>query len=223
MLPRLPNCRTRRGLACAGVAASAQSLGSRRSTPPAIKGDYSRSFSRGGHGLSYLCPPAGGLRRRSCRRYPSFIYSTGIRYFRFSARATSSAIDDKLPEAIVVASLRVIRQAHHRRHIDFMPPGPGIDPKETRVADFHNFLEREVRRPSSAAIASIHQRVLFGQSRAGALTSIRRLLGRSVLGSDRQQSILESRREIFYGAPRGRRERTSACSLCSEPTNIQSD
>ena len=84
-----------------------------------------------------------------------------------------------------------------------MPAGPAVKPGESRVADFHLFLERELLpQVESRYRAASSKRILFGQSRAGAL-----ILYSAFTRPDVFWARIASNpswvpgREIFYGEP----------------------
>jgi predicted alpha/beta superfamily hydrolase len=139
------------------------------------------------------------------RRYPIVYLLDGDSLFPVvGGNHIFLTIDDKLPEAIVVGiSYGSFEKPTNRRHIDFMPPSPGVKPQETRAADFHRFLERELLpMVESRYRADPTRRILFGQSRAGAM-----ILYSAFTQPDLFWARIASNpswvpgREIFYGAP----------------------
>ena len=173
---------------------------------PAIKGDYFPINSREtDHGYHVYVRLPEGYAEDPARRYPVVYLLDGDSLFPIlGASHIFLTIDDELPEAIIVGiSYGSFAKPINRRHIDFMPPAPGVDPKDARVADFHRFLERELL-PTVERRYRIDpaRRVLFGQSRAGAL-----ILYSAFVRPDLFWARIASNpswspgREIFYGAP----------------------
>ena len=173
---------------------------------PAIKGDYFplRSVEADHDYHIYVRLPE-GYADDSARLYPIVYLLDGDSLFPIlGASHLFLTIDDKLPEAIVVGiAYGSFAKPINRRHVDFMPPGPGIEPKEARIDDFHRFLERELL----PAVESRYRvdpakRILFGQSRGGALV---------LYSAFKQPDLFWARiasnpslvpgREIFYGEP----------------------
>jgi predicted alpha/beta superfamily hydrolase len=106
------------------------------------------------------------------RRYPVVYLLDGDGLFPvIGGNHIFLTIDDKLPEAIVVGiAYGGFTIPPNRRHIDFMPPGPQVKPGESRIDEFHRFLERELLPAvESRYRADPSRRILFGQSRGGAL------------------------------------------------------
>lgn len=169
---------------------------------PALAGDYFplRSRSNGHDYHIYVRLPEGYEAERS-RRYPIVYLLDGDSLFPVvGANHIFLTIDDKIPEAIVVGiAYGSFAKPINRRHIDFMPPGP----EESGTAAFHRFLESELL-PSveSRYRADPSRRILFGQSRAGAM-----ILYSAFTRPDLFWARIASNpswvpgREIFYGAP----------------------
>lgn len=139
------------------------------------------------------------------RRYPIVYLLDGDGLFgSIAGNHIYLTIDDKLPEAIVVGiAYGSFDKPTNRRHIDFMPPGPGLKPDEARIADFHRFLERElIPAVEGRYRADPSRRILFGQSRGGAL-----ILYSAFTSPDLFWARIASNpswtpgREIFYGPP----------------------
>jgi uncharacterized protein len=139
------------------------------------------------------------------RRYPIVYLLDGDSLFPILASShLFLTIDDKLPEAIVVGiSYGSFDKPTNRRHIDFMPLGPRVKPEDARVEDFHRFLERELLPAvESRYRADPGKRVLFGQSRGGAL-----ILYSAFTRPDLFWARIASNpswtpgENIFYGAP----------------------
>jgi hypothetical protein len=139
------------------------------------------------------------------RRYPIVYLLDGDSLFPVvGGNHIFLTIDDKMPEAIVVGiAYGSFDKPVNRRHIDFMPPGPDLKQEETRVADFHAFLERElIPAVESKYRADASKRILFGQSRGGAL-----ILYSAFRHPDLFWARIASNpswtpgEEIFYGAP----------------------
>lgn len=196
------------GSACASVAAATAQPATIAPVDylPAIKGDYFPIRSReAGHGYHiYVRLPQGYADDRQ-RRYPVVYLLDGDSLFPIiGANHIFLTIDDQMPEAIVVGiAYGSFAKPINRRHIDFMPPGPGVRPEEARIGDFHRFLERELL-PIVESRYRIDpaKRVLFGQSRAGAL-----ILYSAFIRPDLFWARIASNpswtpgREIFYGTP----------------------
>lgn len=139
------------------------------------------------------------------RRYPIVYLLDGDGLFgSIAGNHIYLTIDDKLPEAIVVGiAYGSFDKPINRRHVDFMPPGPGLKPEEARIADFHRFLERELLPQVEARYrAEASKRILFGQSRGGAL-----ILYSAFTNPDLFWARIASNpswtpgREIFFGRP----------------------
>lgn len=157
------------GLALAAVSAPSSAPAVPLDHLPALAGDYFplRSRSNGHLYHIYVRLPEGYAAERS-RRYPIVYLLDGDSLFpAVGANHIFLTIDDKLPEAIVVGiSYGSFAKPVNRRHIDFMPPGP----EESGTAAFHRFLESELLSSvESRYRADPSRRILFGQSRAGAM------------------------------------------------------
>ena len=140
---------------------------------PALAGDYFpiRSDEADHDYHVYIRLPQ-DYAKESGRRYPIVYLLDGDSLFPIIAAShLFLTIDDKMPEAIVVGiAYGSFEKPVNRRHIDFMPPAPNIKPEEARIADFHRFLERElIPKVESRYRADPAKRILFGQSRGGAL------------------------------------------------------
>jgi predicted alpha/beta superfamily hydrolase len=106
------------------------------------------------------------------RRYPVVYLLDGDSLFPIIAPThLFLTIDDKVPEAIVVGiSYGSFAKPQNRRHIDFMPPAKGVPPAEAGTVQFQEFLETELIPTVEARYrADPARRILFGQSRAGAM------------------------------------------------------
>ena len=140
---------------------------------PALAGDYFPIRSKqAGHDYHIYVRLPQGYTSEPGRRYPIVYLLDGDSLFPVLAgNHIFLTIDDKLPEAIVVGiAYGSFEKPVNRRHIDFMPPGPELKPGEARIADFHDFLERELLPKVEARYrADPAKRILFGQSRGGAL------------------------------------------------------
>ena len=202
-----------RGLAAAALLAltsCSQTAGTRVLTPldhlPALSGGYFPIRSREAeHDYHIYVRLPQDYASQPDRRYPIVYLLDGDSLFPILASShLFLTIDDKLPEAIVVGiSYGSFDKPTNRRHIDFMPPGPGAEPGEARIADFHHFLERELLPAvESRYRADPERRVLFGQSRGGAL-----ILYSAFKRPDLFWARIASNpswvpgEEIFYGAP----------------------
>jgi predicted alpha/beta superfamily hydrolase len=140
---------------------------------PALAGDYFPIRSQqADHDYHVYVRLPQGYASEPDRRYPIVYVLDGDSLFPVLAgNHIFLTIDDKLPEAIVVGiAYGSFEKPINRRHIDFMPPGPGLKPEEARIADFHDFLERELLpKVEGRYRADPSRRILFGQSRGGAL------------------------------------------------------
>ena len=139
------------------------------------------------------------------RRYPIAYLLDGDALFPIiGGNHIFLTIDDKMPEAIVVGiAYGSFSKPINRRHIDFVPPAQGVKTDETRAAAFHCFLEQELLPlVESRYRADPTRRVLFGQSRAGAM-----ILYSAFTRPDVFWARIASNpswvpgREIFYGEP----------------------
>jgi len=140
---------------------------------PALKGDYFpiRSIEAGHDYHVYVRLPQ-DYAEQPGRQYPVVYLLDGDGLFPVIAgNHIFLTIDDPLPEAIVVGiAYGSFAKPVNRRHVDFMPPGPGLKPEDARIADFHRFLERELLPAVERRYrADASKRILFGQSRGGAL------------------------------------------------------
>jgi len=139
------------------------------------------------------------------RRYPIVYLLDGDSLFPVvGGNHIFLTIDDKMPEAIVVGiAYGSFEKPINRRHIDFMPSGPDVKPGEARIADFHRFLETElIPTVEGKYRADPSKRILFGQSRGGAL-----ILYSAFKHPDLFWARIASNpswtpgEDIFYGAP----------------------
>jgi predicted alpha/beta superfamily hydrolase len=169
---------------------------------PALTGGYFPLQSReAGHMYHIYVRVPQGYAEQPERRYPIVYLLDGDSLFPIlAANHIFLTIDDKLPEAIVVGiSYGSFAKPINRRHVDFMPPGP----EESGTARFHRFLERELLPTvESRYRADSAKRILFGQSRAGAM-----ILYSAFTRPDLFWARIASNpsrvpgREIFYGKP----------------------
>lgn len=193
-------------LAGSGTASAAQRGAIPLNYLPALKGDYFPLQSKEAEHLYhiYVRLPE-GYAEHPDRRYPVIYLLDGDSLFPWLAtQHLFMTIDDKLPEAVLVGiSYGSFAKPTNRRHIDFMPPGPDVKPEDTRTEAFHRFLERELL-PSveSRYRLAPERRILFGQSRAGAL-----ILFSTFTRPDLFWARIASNpswmpgREIFFGQP----------------------
>ncbi|MBA3512377.1 alpha/beta hydrolase-fold protein [Sphingomonas sp.] len=169
---------------------------------PALAGDYFPLHSRSnGHLYHIYVRLPEGYAAEPSRRYPIVYLLDGDSLFPVvGANHIFLTIDDKIPEAIVVGiAYGSFAKPINRRHIDFMPPGP----EESGTAAFHRFLEAELLPAVEGRYrADPTKRILFGQSRAGAM-----ILYSAFTRPDLFWARIASNpswvpgREIFYGAP----------------------
>ena len=173
---------------------------------PALSGDYFpiRS-SEAEHNYHVYVRLPQGYAKEPQRRYPIVYLLDGDSLFPIIAgNHIFLTIDDGMPEAIVVGiAYGSFEKPVNRRHVDFMPPAPNVKPGEARIDDFHRFLELElIPAVERRYRADPSKRILFGQSRAGALV---------LYSAFRRPDLFWARiasnpswvpgREIFYGAP----------------------
>lgn len=173
---------------------------------PALKGDYFPLQSREADHLYhiYVRLPEGYAEEPE-RRYPIVYLLDGDSLFPIlAANHLFLTYDDKLPEAIVVGiSYGSFAKPINRRHIDFMPPAPGVKPEETRTEAFHRFLERELLPAVESRYRAMpERRILFGQSRAGAMILYSAFTRPDIFWARiASNPSWEPGREIFYGQP----------------------
>lgn len=173
---------------------------------PALAGDYFPLRSKEAEHLYhiYVRLPQ-DYAEQPQRRYPIVYLLDGDSLFpMLGANHIYLTIDDKMPEAIVVGiAYGSFAKPINRRHIDFVPPVPEVPAGEARADDFHRFLEKELIPQVEARYrADSTKRILFGQSRAGAM-----ILYSAFTRPDLFWARVASNpswvpgREIFYGAP----------------------
>jgi predicted alpha/beta superfamily hydrolase len=140
---------------------------------PSLKGDYFPLHSRAvGHPYHIYVRLPDGYAAEPQRRYPIVYLLDGDSLFPMIAPAhLFLTIDDKLPEAIIVGiAYGSFAKPVNRRHIDFMPPAAGVAPADAGTVQFQRFLETElIPAVEGRYRANPARRILFGQSRAGAL------------------------------------------------------
>ena len=173
---------------------------------PGIAGDYFPIRSEeAGHDYHIYVRLPQEYAKDPARRYPVVYLLDGDSLFPVvGGNHIFLTIDDKMPEAIIVGiAYGSFEKPINRRHIDFMPPGPGLKPEEARVADFHDFLERELIPVVERKYrADPMKRILFGQSRGGGL-----ILYSAFRHPDLFWARIASNpswtpgEEIFYGTP----------------------
>ena len=158
--------------ACSSAPAAAQ----RNSVPldhlPALSGDYFPLQSRETGHLYHIYVRLPEGYEEGAQRYPVVYLLDGDSLFPWLAtQHLFLTIDEKMPEAVIVGiSYGSFAKPTNRRHIDFMPPGPGVKPDEAGIEPFHRFLERELLPAVERRYrVDAERRILFGQSRAGAL------------------------------------------------------
>lgn len=173
---------------------------------PALKGDYFPLQSKeAGHLYHIYVRLPEGYAENPEERYPIVYLLDGDSLFpQLSPQHLFMTIDDELPEAVIVGiSYGSFAKPTNRRHIDFMPPGPDVKPEDTRMESFHHFLERELLpQVESRYRIDPERRVLFGQSRGGAM-----ILYSAFTRPDLFWARIASNpswvpgREIFFGQP----------------------
>lgn len=106
------------------------------------------------------------------RRYPVIYVLDGDSLFPIIAPThLFLTIDYDMPEAIIVGiAYGSFAKPTNRRHIDFMPPAPGVAADATGTVQFQRFLETELI-PAVERRYRVDpmRRILFGQARAGAM------------------------------------------------------
>ena len=175
---------------------------------PALAGDYfPLQSAEAGHLYHiYVRLPEGYATSRE--RYPVVYLLDGDSLFPIvAATHLFMTIDDKTPEAIVVGiAYGSFAKPTNRRHIDFMPPGSA---EESGIVAFHRFLKNELL-PATEQRYRVDpaRRVLFGQSRAGALILYSALTEPDLFWAHvASNPSWKPGREIFFGpAPRPRRD-----------------
>ena len=173
---------------------------------PALKGGYfPLQSSEADHLYHIYVRLPEDYQADAARRYPVVYLLDGDSLFpQIAPQHLFMTIDDKAPEAILVGiSYGSFAKPINRRHIDFMPPSPGVKPEDTRMLAFHRFLERELLpRVESRYRADPARRILFGQSRGGAM-----ILYSAFTRPDLFWARIASNpswvpgKEIFYGQP----------------------
>ena len=197
-------------IACLAAACCATEALAAEVTPlnhlPGIAGDYFPIRSKAAeHDYHIYVRLPQDYAKDPQRRYPIVYLLDGDSLFPVvGGNHVFLTIDDKMPEAIVVGiAYGSFEKPINRRHIDFMPPGPDVKPGEARIADFHRFLETElIPAVESKYQADPSKRILFGQSRGGAL-----ILYSAFKYPDLFWARIASNpswtpgEDIFYGAP----------------------
>ena len=173
---------------------------------PGLAGDYFPIHSRSAdHDYHIYVRLPQDYAKSPGRKYPIVYLLDGDSLFPvIGGNHIFLTIDDKMPEAIVVGiAYGSFEKPINRRHIDFMPPGPDLKPQDARIADFHRFLESElIPAVESRYRADPAMRILFGQSRGGAL-----ILYSAFKRPDLFWARIASNpswvpgEEIFFGAP----------------------
>lgn len=173
---------------------------------PALKGDYFPLQSKeAGHLYHIYVRLPEGYAENPERSYPVVYLLDGDSLFpQLSAQHLFMTIDDKLPEAVIVGiSYGSFAKPTNRRHVDFMPPGPEVKAEDTKMEAFNRFLERELLPlVESRYRAAPDRRILFGQSRGGAM-----ILYSAFTRPDLFWARIASNpswvpgREVFYGRP----------------------
>src|SRR5918993_5088028 len=172
---------------------------------PALKGDYfPLQSAQAGHPYHIYVRLPQGYQADRDRRYPVVYLLDGDSLFPWlAAQHLYMTIDDKLPEAILVGvAYGSFDKPTNRRHIDFVPPAPDVKPEDTEAEAFHRFLDLELLPAvESRYRTDPSRRILFGQSRAGAM-----ILYSAFTRPDRFWARVASNpswtpgREIFFGA-----------------------
>lgn len=175
---------------------------------PALKGDYFPITSRDGAGTYHIYVRLpDGYDVKSARHYPVVYLLDGDSLFPIiGANHIFLTYDDKMPEAVVVGiAYGSFAKPQNRRHIDFMPPGP----QESGIERFHRFLEGELLPAvESRYLVDPERRILFGQSRGGALVLYSAFIRPDLFwGRIASNPSWEPGQEIFYGPPPSARRR----------------
>ncbi len=140
---------------------------------PALRGDYfpiqSEATGRPYH--IYVRLPD-GYDPASERLYPTVYLLDGDSLFPIlAANHLFLTYDDRTPEAIVVGiAYGGFSPEINRRNIDFQTPGAGVTAEAAGAAAFQRFLRTElIPRIEAGYRSDPARRVLFGQSRGGAM------------------------------------------------------
>lgn len=220
-------------MACIALAACASDVtAGSRAVPaatlaylPALRGDYfplaSRETGRTYH--IYVRLPEG---YDPAKRYPVVYLLDGDSLFPLLAAShLFIALDDRLPEAIVVGiAYGSFDPAVNKRNIDFSPPDPNLPSEEVGAPAFARFLRGELLpRIESLFPADPARRILFGQSSGGryvlysAFTEPDLFWGR--IASNPSFAI---GRELFFGPPpRGTRRDLSLIVVSGTENNAK--
>lgn len=173
---------------------------------PALDGDYFALRSTEARHLYhiYVRLPE-GYQAEPKRRYPVVYVLDGDSLFPIlAATHLFLTIDDKIPEAIVVGiAYGSFDKPTNRRHIDFMPPASGVPPEESGTVAFQRFLKNELLPAVEGRYrADPGRRVLFGQSRAGAMILYSAFTEPDLFWAHvASNPSWQPGREIFFGPP----------------------
>ncbi len=173
---------------------------------PALAGGYFPLQSRAaGHPYHIYVRVPEGYAAEPRRRYPIVYVLDGDSLFSMIAPAhLFLTIDDKLPEAIIVGiAYGSFAKPVNRRHIDFMPPAPGVAPADTGTVQFQRFLESElIPEVERRYRADPARRILFGQSRGGAMVLYSAFTKPDLFWAHvASNPSWEPGRELIYGPP----------------------
>lgn len=198
---------------CAALAACAPQVTSGSPTPqpatltylPALRGDYfpltSRETARTYH--IYVRLPEG---YDPAKRYPVVYLLDGDSLFPLLAAShLLIALDDKLPEAIVVGiAYGSFDPSVNKRDIDYLPPGPGVPDAKAGAPVFARFLRNELLpRIEGRFSADPARRVLFGQSFGGSFVLYSAFTDPDLFwGRIASNPSFTRARDLFFGTPR---------------------
>lgn len=201
-------------LATAAACASPGPAGMNRPSPtpldhlPALAGDYfpiaSAQTGRAYH--IYVRTPE-GYDSQAATVYPVVYVLDGDSLFPIlAANHLFLTYDDGLPEAVIVGiAYGSFDPQTNMRHIDFMPPGAGVQDGQAGAPAFRRFLETELL-PAVEGRYRIDpdRRILFGQSRGGSFALYSAFTDPDMFwGRIASNPAFAPTREVFFGAPAG--------------------
>jgi predicted alpha/beta superfamily hydrolase len=171
---------------------------------PALRGDYfpllSRETGRTYH--IYVRLPEG---YDPAKRYPVVYVLDGDSLFPILAAShLFIALDDKLPEAIVVGiAYGSFDPAVNKRNIDFAPPDSGLTKAEAGAPMFARFLRRELLpRIETRFSADPARRILFGQSAGARFVLYSAFIEPDIFwGRIASNPSFAVGRDLFFGTP----------------------
>ena len=173
---------------------------------PAIDGDYFplQSVATGRTFHIHVRLPE-GYDRSDGRRYPVVYVLDGDSLFPLLAAShLFIALDDRLPEAIVVGiAYGGFDKRVNKRDIDFRPPGPGASDAKAGAQEFARFLRNELLPRIEARYATDPaRRILFGQSLGGGFVLYSAFAEPDLFwGRIASNPSISSGRDYLYGTP----------------------